>query len=63
MNRPASPQEAAEYAGVHHCTIRRWIRQGKLTGYRVGDWLLRVDLDDVDKLITPVAPAQPMGAR
>lgn len=52
--RLSSMPEAAEYAGVHHLTIRRWIAKGVLTGYRVGPRLIRVDLDELDAIIQPV---------
>lgn len=35
-------------------TIRRYISQGRLTAYRVGDRLLRVDLDEVERLARPI---------
>jgi excisionase family DNA binding protein len=41
---------AAEYADVHVDTIRRRIADGRLTGYRMGVKLLRVDLNEVDAL-------------
>jgi len=58
INRPASTAEAAAYAHVHRCTIHRWIRDGKLPAFRVGPRLLRLDLDDLDRLTKPVQPAQ-----
>ncbi len=45
---------AADYAGVHHLTIRRWIAKEILTGYRVGPRLIRVDLDELDAIIERV---------
>lgn len=54
IRRLASPSEAARYAGVHTDTIRRYISQGRLTGYRMGKRLIRVDLDQVDAMLTPI---------
>ena len=45
---------AAEYASLHHQTIRAWIREGRITGYRFGPKLLKVDLDELDQLAQPV---------
>jgi excisionase family DNA binding protein len=52
--RLVSMAEAAEIAGVHHLTIRRWIAKGVLTGYRVGPRLIRVDLDELESIIQQV---------
>ncbi|RNM13295.1 helix-turn-helix domain-containing protein [Nocardioides pocheonensis] len=38
-------------------TVRRYIAQGLLTGYRVGPRNLRVDLDEVDALARPIPTA------
>lgn len=49
--RLGTPAEAAREAAVHPNTIRRWIKDGHLRGWRVGPRLLRVDLDEVAKLV------------
>jgi excisionase family DNA binding protein len=54
MSRLVSPAEAAAYAGVHRHTIDRWISSGKITGYKLGEWLVRVDLDEIDTLYKPI---------
>jgi len=36
-------------------TIRNWIKAGLITGYRKGPRLLEVDLDEIDRIIRPVA--------
>ncbi len=38
---------------VHISTTRRWIRQGRLPAYRLGDTVVRVLYDDPMKLLTP----------
>jgi excisionase family DNA binding protein len=48
--RPATLTEGAEYSGRHRVTLRRWIAEGKITGYRQGPKLLVVDLDEIDQL-------------
>lgn len=40
----------AAQLGVHPQTVRRWIAQGRLTGYRLGPRLLRLDAAQVDEL-------------
>ncbi len=47
---------AAEYVGVHHKTIRRWISSGRITAYRVGPVLIRVDLDELDAMLLRPIP-------
>lgn len=46
---------AAGILGVHECTIRRWIAQGRLPARRVGPKLIRIRKADVEAFITPVA--------
>lgn len=45
--------EAAEYLGVTERTIRQMIADGRLTGYRSGKRLVRVDLNEVDAAMKP----------
>lgn len=49
--------EAAEYLGVTERTIRQMIADGRLTGYRCGTRLVRVDLDEVDAVMQPFGGA------
>jgi excisionase family DNA binding protein len=42
--------EAAEYAGVHHRTIRKWIARGELPAYRRGKRLVRIRREDIDAM-------------
>jgi len=39
--------------GVHPVTLRRWISQGELPGYRLGK-SVRVKMADVEALIRPI---------
>ena len=55
LGRPASIPAAAERYEVHHTTVRRWISDGRITGYRFGPKMLRVDLDEIDALLRPLA--------
>lgn len=44
-------QRAGDHAHVTARTIRNWISKGYLTGYRFGPRAIRVDLDEVDKML------------
>jgi excisionase family DNA binding protein len=46
--RWASIQEAADYLHVHERTIRLMVAQERLTAYRNGPRLIRIDLNEVD---------------
>lgn len=54
---PISVAEAARRIDVHPITIRRWVAQGRLPGHRVGPRLIRVFLEDVEKLTSPIGGA------
>jgi hypothetical protein len=55
--RPATLTQAAEKSGRHRVTLRRWVAEGKIHGWRQGDKLLIVDLDEIDKQLRPVPGA------
>ena len=48
-----SVADAAEYLGVSTRTIRAMIHDGRLTGYRNGKRLVRLDLNDIDAKMVP----------
>jgi excisionase family DNA binding protein len=52
--RLASINQAAEYAAVSTKTIRRRIADGTLTGYRMGSRIIRIDLDEIDEVLTVI---------
>ena len=55
VERLMSPEEVAEYLGVHVQTVRAWIRSGRLPARRVaGLRALRVRFADVDALLQPL---------
>ena len=60
QRRLSSIPDAADEYGVHHQTIRRWISAGRIVGYRFGPRMLRVDLDELDALLRPLATAPAM---
>lgn len=45
--------EAAEYLGVTDRTVRQMIADGRLTGYRSGKRLVRLDLNEIDAAMKP----------
>jgi excisionase family DNA binding protein len=47
---------AAAYADVSARTLRRYISHGRLTGYRVGPRLVKVDLNELEALARPIPP-------
>ena len=47
-HRLVSIAVAAEFADVCTKTIRRWISEGRIAGYRVGARLIKVDLDELE---------------
>lgn len=55
--RYAKLSEAAEYLGVTTRTVRQMIADGRLTGYRSGKRLVRVDLNELDDAMQPFGGA------
>ena len=49
-----SVDEAAEYLGLSTKTIRNMIDRGDLPAWRIGRNAIRLDLRDLDAMITPV---------
>lgn len=50
-----SPEQAAEILGVHHQTIRGYIRSGKLPALRIaGERAVRIRRQSLDRLLEPV---------
>lgn len=49
--------EAAKYLGVTDRTIRQMISDGRITGYRCGSRLVRVDLNEIDDVMRPFGGA------
>lgn len=46
--------DAAHHLGISHRTLRYWIAEGRLTAYRVGPRLVRLDAREVDALVEPI---------
>jgi excisionase family DNA binding protein len=54
--RLRSVSTAAEEYDVNPRTVRRWITDGLITGYRLRG-LVKVDLDEIERKIVKVMPA------
>lgn len=55
--------EAADYYGVTDRTIRNMIRRGELRGYRLGrSRMVRLDRQELEKLVRPIPAADPGSA-
>ena len=50
-------QESADRCNVDPRTIRRWIAAGRINAYRVGPRLIKVDVEELDKVLRPVGGA------
>ncbi|MFV8316281.1 excisionase family DNA-binding protein [Mycobacterium sp. 23] len=55
--RYVSVADAAEYLDVTARTIRQMIADGRLTGYRNGGRLVRLDLNEIDAAMKPFGGA------
>jgi len=56
-NRPATIPAAAEYAPCGRRTLQRYIQLGVLPSWRFGPKMVRVDLDDIDRLFQRIPTA------
>lgn len=61
--RYISLAEAAGYIDVTERTIRNFIARGDLTGYRVGTRAIRVDVRELEAMLTPIPAVQAGGRR
>jgi len=57
QRRWASMQQTADYMGVSLRTVREWITQGSIPGYRINARVIRVDLNEVDAAFQPFGGA------
>ena len=54
----ASLAEVADALGCSTKTVRRYIADGRLTGYRMGPRLIRVDMAEVAAMLSPIPTVQ-----
>jgi excisionase family DNA binding protein len=57
-----STTEAAALVGVAPATVREWIREGRLTGYKVGGRLVKINRDDLPSVFETLGPQGPTRA-
>ncbi len=63
LERLYSPEETAEYLGVHVNTVRGWIKGGRLPARRLaGQRALRIRESDLLNVLEPVEPGEIEGA-
>jgi excisionase family DNA binding protein len=55
--RFAKLKDAATYLDVTERTVRQMIADGRITGYRSGSRLVRVDLNEIDAAMRPFGGA------
>jgi excisionase family DNA binding protein len=55
--RWASLPVGAEYLKISEMTLRRLIKSGRITGFKVGDRIVRVDLNELDAFASPISQA------
>jgi hypothetical protein len=55
--RYRSIQFVAKAYDVDHKTVRRWIASGLIHGYRIGDRLVKLDLNEVEAKVVQQIPA------
>lgn len=61
MQKLWTPAEVARYLGINEAQVEQLVREGKLTGYKLGGQLLRFLPDQVKELKTAMEP-HPQGA-
>jgi len=54
-----SINEAAEFCGVSHWTIRNWVKSGKLNGVRVGPRVLRIPESQLYRVVSRIERQAP----
>lgn len=54
MERFLTIAEVADMFAVTQRTVRNWITEGKITAYRLGGRLIRIDPRSIDLLYEPV---------
>ena len=63
LERLYSPEEIADYLGVHVQTVRAWVRSGRLPARRIlGQRSLRIRKSDLDAVLMPVVPGEAAAA-
>lgn len=53
----------ADYLSITEAGLRKFIAEGRITGYRLGKRAIRVDVRELDELLTPIPTAKIGGER
>lgn len=53
---------AAEYVSMSEAGMRKFIAEGRITGYRLGRRAIRVDMREVEGLLQPIPTAKQAGS-
>jgi excisionase family DNA binding protein len=56
MGKKITLNATADELGISLRSVRRLITGGKLRAYKIGKHSVRVDVDDIDKVLKPVIP-------
>ena len=59
QRRWATLKQAAQHYQIGERTLRQMIYDRRVTGYRIGPQLLRVDLNEIDAMIVPIGEPVP----
>ncbi len=57
VRRYGSIEDAAAYYKVSKKTVRRWIDEGLIAGYRVGPRYIRLDMDELEAAVVREIPS------
>jgi excisionase family DNA binding protein len=58
MGKKLTLDAAASELGISKTGVRRLISSGELRAYKVGRKLVRIDADDIAKVLRPIVPSQ-----
>lgn len=57
--RWATLDQAAEYIGLRNPrSVRRWIAEGRIPGFKINERTLRVNLNDIDRAMRQIPVGQ-----
>jgi excisionase family DNA binding protein len=58
MQLVSLPEAARLLGGCSERTVRRWISEGRLRAYRIGPRFIRLDLAEVEAMLSPIPTAE-----
>jgi excisionase family DNA binding protein len=57
MGKKLTLDQVAEELAMSKRAVRRLVSQGELKAYRIGQNVIRVDVDDIPAVLKPVTPS------